>query len=157
MPKVEDFIKHMRRLRIRRNDHIICYKSLGVDNCARAAWMLRFFGAENVQIMDGGLQKWVKEERPTFKGDYQDGAGLPVGEVGDYDYTIVDEQRIIREGDINMMHKVGYYLYNKASDWSVVDTRPGDLFHGIGPAEGFTTQEGARKGHIEGSINLPYT
>jgi len=30
---------------------------------ARAAWMLRYFGARNVRILNGGLKKWLKEGR----------------------------------------------------------------------------------------------
>jgi thiosulfate/3-mercaptopyruvate sulfurtransferase len=29
----------------------------------RAAWMLRYFGAKNVKILNGGLKKWVAEGR----------------------------------------------------------------------------------------------
>lgn len=63
----------MRRLRVRKDDEIVCYDLMGVQAVARAAWMLRYFGASNVRIMNGGLQKWVKEGRPVHEGPYVDG------------------------------------------------------------------------------------
>ena len=58
LPSAEIFTEHMKRLRIGKTDQIICYDVQGMFSVARAAWMFRFFGAENVRIMSGGLTKW---------------------------------------------------------------------------------------------------
>ena len=39
--------------------------------------MMRFFGAKDVRIMNGGMQKWIKEGRAVYSGSYKDGEGLP--------------------------------------------------------------------------------
>ena len=52
----------MKRLRVLPTDSIVCYDSLGLFSAPRAAWMFRFFGAENVRILNGGLKKWKLEE-----------------------------------------------------------------------------------------------
>jgi 3-mercaptopyruvate sulfurtransferase SseA len=31
--------------------------------------MFRFFGAQNVRVLDGGLKKWKLENRPLVGGD----------------------------------------------------------------------------------------
>jgi len=113
LPSVEIFTEHMKRLRIGRTDQIICYDALGMFSVARAAWMFRFFGAENVRIMSGGMPKWEKEGRATVSGPYTPGEGLP--EDGDFSYKVVDDEKVIT--DINKVHNVAYALFNKATDW----------------------------------------
>lgn len=58
MPSLEIFVEHMKKLRVRKDDIIICYDFNGFNSVARTAWMLRYFGASDVRIMDGGLKKW---------------------------------------------------------------------------------------------------
>ena len=53
----------------------------------RAAWMLRYFGAKNVKILNGGLKKWVAEGR-DFINDPQDPKHLNVDENGNYNFVI---------------------------------------------------------------------
>ena len=51
-------MEKMRNLRIHKDDHIICYDNIGMYAVARCAKMLKFFGATNVKIMNGGLIRW---------------------------------------------------------------------------------------------------
>ena len=55
MPNAEVFIENMRALRIRKDDTIVMYDHLGMFSVARAAFMMRYFGASNVRILNGGL------------------------------------------------------------------------------------------------------
>jgi len=48
VPLVEDFVKEMKRLKIQRNHRIVCYDVYGFLSAPRTAWLLRYFGAENV-------------------------------------------------------------------------------------------------------------
>lgn len=68
LPTCEIFTEHMRRLRVLPTDEIICYDSLGLFSAPRAAWMFRYFGAQNVRILDGGLKKWRLDGRPLVGG-----------------------------------------------------------------------------------------
>ena len=36
---------------------------------ARVHWMLKYFGATSVRILDGGFKKWSAEGRPVAKGE----------------------------------------------------------------------------------------
>jgi len=67
---------------------------------ARCAWMLRYFGASNVSIMNGGFQKWLKEERPYYTGPYTPGEGI--GKDGDYSYKVQDSSTVVT--DIAKIH-----------------------------------------------------
>ena len=62
--------------------------------------------------MSGGLRKWVKEGRETFKGPYSDGEGLESD--GDFSYSVVDASKAFTE--INEVHKVAYAIV-QGSDW----------------------------------------
>ena len=86
----------MKAMRIRKDDQIICYDHVGMFSVARCAWMLRYFGAQNVRVMNGGLKKWISEKRALFKGAYTVGADLPeVAEGDDYSYAASEPDRVI--------------------------------------------------------------
>ena len=149
LPSVEVFTEHMKRLRVGKTDQIICYDAVGMFSVARAAWMMRFFGAENVRIMSGGLKKWTKEGRDTVGGAYTAGEGLPAD--GDYSYEVVDASKVVTE--INTMHRLAYHLAHKGTQWQITDARGAARFLGEVPEP----RPGLRSGHITGSKNLPFT
>lgn len=113
--------------------------------------MLRYYGAKDVRIMNGGLQKWIREDRPVYQGKYQPGSGRNLDSKQDYSYEIENEDLNVK--DIEKIHRIAYYTLNDASNWQIVDTRPSDQFYAEGDGHGVNT----RLGHITGSINLPYT
>lgn len=85
LPPENEFKIHMRNLRIRKTDNIIFYDNHGIFSSPRAAWTLRFFGAENVRILNGGFKKWLLEGRPTESGK---STSDHLEEEGDYSYSI---------------------------------------------------------------------
>ena len=50
-------------MNISKDEQIVCYDSRGIYSAARVAWTFKFFGAENVRVLNGGLYKWLKEGR----------------------------------------------------------------------------------------------
>ena len=109
--------------------------------------MCRFFGAENVRILNGGMKKWLSEGRSTYTGgEYSPGIGLP--NDGDYNYKVVNQDTVIT--DINKIHQTAYYIFNKATDTQILDARPPARFN----AEVKEPRAGIRGGHITGSKNL---
>ena len=80
----------MRRFGIRRKDLIVCYDQLtstpySMSSAARLAWTLRYFGAENVKVLNGGLGKWVNEGRIVGSGPEEEAIEI---EKGDYEFNI---------------------------------------------------------------------
>jgi thiosulfate/3-mercaptopyruvate sulfurtransferase len=65
LPAAMDFGRAMEALGINRTDRIVVYDNSPIRTAARGWFMLRHFGAEEVAILDGGLQKWTAEGRPT--------------------------------------------------------------------------------------------
>ena len=69
LPAAEEFGAAMERLGVGRADRIVVYDNSPTRTAARGWFMFRHFGADQVAILDGGLQKWVAEGRPTESGE----------------------------------------------------------------------------------------
>lgn len=70
--------------------------------------------------------------------------------MGDYSYYVVDNEKVIP--NLNEMHKVAYYVFNKQADTQIIDARPAARFN----AEVDEPRPGLRKGHIPGAKNVPF-
>ena len=55
----------MRRLGIGNESRVILYDNAASMFAARMRWCLLYYGHKSVQILDGGWQKWIAEQRPT--------------------------------------------------------------------------------------------
>jgi thiosulfate/3-mercaptopyruvate sulfurtransferase len=65
MPSEEQFINKMKTLGVKMSDRVVCYDGGAMQFFGyRAAWMLQAMGHPNVQVLDGGYPKWVKEDLP---------------------------------------------------------------------------------------------
>jgi thiosulfate/3-mercaptopyruvate sulfurtransferase len=48
-----------------RGTQVVAYDAQGSVNASRLWWMLRWLGHDAVAVLDGGLGKWLREERPV--------------------------------------------------------------------------------------------
>jgi len=69
LPSAAEFGEAMGRLGIGNRVRIVVYDNSPTRTAARGWFMFRHFGAEEVAILDGGLQKWLAEGRPTESGE----------------------------------------------------------------------------------------
>lgn len=67
LPTPEMFAAVASRAGIGRDTHVVAYDSTGGSVAARLWWLLRYFGHENVSLLDGGITRWVAEGRPLQK------------------------------------------------------------------------------------------
>ena len=60
----------MRSLGVNNGDHIVIYdaSNSGLFSAARLWWMLRVFGHNSVSVLDGGLERWLKEGASVESG-----------------------------------------------------------------------------------------
>ena len=131
LPSAEEFGAAMARLGIGRGDRIVVYDNSPTRTAARGWFMFRHFGADQVAILDGGLQKWVAEGRPTEGGEPQSrGARFDVQERRD---EVVAKTDVLRCGIL-------------------LDARGADRFEGSEP----DPRPGVAPGHIPGARNLPF-
>ena len=68
LPGAVAFGAAMVALGVGRDDRIVVYDNSPLRSAARGWFMMRHFGAERVAILDGGLQKWVREGHPLESG-----------------------------------------------------------------------------------------
>ncbi len=68
LPSSRVFAAKAGALGISNSSRIVCYDSVGLFSAARAWWMFKVFGHDTVAVLDGGLRKWVAEERTTGDG-----------------------------------------------------------------------------------------
>ena len=135
VPTDAQFAARMAQLGINRDDRIIVYDNSPLSSAGRAWWLLRTFGARNVAILDGGLQRWRAEGRPVENGAGVAGSGLFEAHR--------DDAAIASKADV---------LANISSCAAqVVDARSADRFRG----DVAEPRPGMAEGHIPGSANLP--
>ena len=67
MPTKNEFIKGISNFGIKNESKIILYDSKGIFSSPRVWITFKYFGHNNVFIMNGGLKKWIKEKKPLTK------------------------------------------------------------------------------------------
>jgi thiosulfate/3-mercaptopyruvate sulfurtransferase len=64
LPEFDQFAQWMGERGITPSSQVVCYDAGNGSMAARLWWMLRWAGHRPVAVLDGGLAKWLKEDRP---------------------------------------------------------------------------------------------
>ena len=132
LPHVDDLQRALRRLGIDDGDRVVVYDDCGSTSSARAWWVLRWAGLENVVILDGGLHAWSASGRDLVVGP---GGRVEAGSV------------TVRPGH---MRTVGIDdVAGRMGEGVLVDARNAERYAGR------TEPVDPRAGHIPGAVNLP--
>ena len=137
LPSPEKFSSRMRKMGIGDGKRIIAYDSVGLFSAARAWWMFKVFGHEDVAVLDGGLKKWLAEGRPT-----EDGPALRAQERH---FTARARPMMVKD-----YKDVAAAL--KSGSAQIADARSGTRFRG----EEAEPRPGVRAGHMPGAKNVHY-
>ena len=135
LPTPETFAASVGALGVSADDHIVVYDTAGLFSAARVWWMLRTMGASRVQVLDGGLPKWLAEGRSVTADSVH-----PVTATFTPSFepdAVVDAEQV--QAALNV-------------EAQVVDARGAPRFRG----EAAEPRPGVRAGHMPGAINLPY-
>lgn len=137
LPSVEKFAETLSDLGISEEAHIVVYDDKNASNAAaRAWWMLRSFGLEKVQVLDGGMQAAEKEGFEFSSGEER-----------------FDKAVLIKKNHWNLpvssLETVENELTNDSS--TVIDVR--DAYRYKGESEPIDLVAG----HIPGAINIPFS
>lgn len=65
LPDAERFAAAMRVAGVRRFDPVVVYDQCDGSAAARAWWLLRYHGHEDVRLLDGGYRAWVEADGPV--------------------------------------------------------------------------------------------
>lgn len=136
LPSPEKFSSRVRKLGLGDGNRIVVYDGAGLFSAARVWWTFRFFGDEDVAILDGGLPKWAAEDRPVD-------SSIPMAR--DRHFTARVNSMMVR--DLEQMKR-----NLETGREQVLDARSAGRFAGTEPEP----RAGLRGGHIPGSRNLPY-
>jgi thiosulfate/3-mercaptopyruvate sulfurtransferase len=137
LPSPEKFASRMAALGLGDGSRIVLYDDSAIHSAARAWFMLKLFGAQNVAILDGGLAKWKAEGRAMVSEP---------SEMRSRHFTAWQHAGSLRS-KAQMMANIQSHAEQ------VVDARGMARFAGTAPEP----RPGMQAGHIPGAINVPYT
>ena len=132
LPSPEKFSSQVRKMGIGDGKRVICYDSAGLFSAARAWWMFKIFGHNDVAVLDGGLPKWKAENRPLEDG--------PPAKPQERHFTARFQSMMVRDkADVRKALQIA-------------DARSPPRFRG----EEAEARPGVRAGHIPGARNVHY-
>lgn len=131
LPETGDFEALMRRLGVSHDSAVVVYDAADSVAASRAWWNLRYFGHENVRVLDGGYAAWVAAGRPVTRDE-------PAVEPGDF---------IARPGQLSILDADA--AAELAKNGVLVDVRAPERYRGeVEPIDPVA-------GRIPGAVNLP--
>ncbi len=124
------------------NDHtVVLYGDRNNWFAAYTYWYLKYYGHDNVKLMNGPREKWISEGRPTST------------ELPSFEATTFNAQ----PGDDSIRARREEVLAKLESDTALVDVRAPAEYSGELIAMAGYEQEGAqRAGHIPGAASVPW-
>ncbi|ASJ72666.1 3-mercaptopyruvate sulfurtransferase [Granulosicoccus antarcticus] len=137
MPTADMFASAAGKLGISKTDTIVVYDSLGLFSAARVWWMFRYFGAQNVYVLDGGLPAWLSSDHAVAKG-------LATPEPAHFEAG--RSALAIASADDVLQASV-------SGDSLILDARSHPRFLGVEKE----ARQGLRSGHIPGSKSMPFS
>jgi thiosulfate/3-mercaptopyruvate sulfurtransferase len=138
----ENFEKMMDRYGIGNNTLVVLYGDNNNWFAAWGAWVFKMYGHENVRLMDGGRNKWEKENRPVGNrpATYQS-SGYKINKVHENLRARLSDVLAVVEGK---------------SDAHIVDIRSADEYTGKIIAPAGVQELAIRAGHVPGAVNVSW-
>ena len=136
LPTAEQFAARMGEIGVSNGDRLVIYDDSAVKTSARAWFICRMYGIEEVAILDGGASKWRAEGRPLENGPSPTKPGTFAPRSG--------------LGDVRSKADVLAIVASDAEQ--LLDARGAGRFTGAEPEP----RPGMPSGHIPGSRNLPF-
>ncbi|MBB4348041.1 MULTISPECIES: 3-mercaptopyruvate sulfurtransferase [Rhizobiaceae] len=135
VPAPELFAEAVGKMGIRETDRIVVYDGPGIFSAPRGWWLFRIMGAENVFVLDGGLDGWKAEGRP-----------LETETPAPSTTTFKTDLRLDKV--INFREMLSIVVDGKRQ---IADARSAGRF----AATELETRPGLRSGHMPGARSLP--
>jgi thiosulfate/3-mercaptopyruvate sulfurtransferase len=131
LPTAADFEAAMRRLGVRSGYPVVVYDDGDSTIAARAWWTLRYFGHDQVRVLDGGFRAWADAGQPVAVDE-------PATEAGDFTATA---------GQLPLLDAAGAAALARSG--VLLDARAGERYRGeVEPVD-------PAAGHIPGAVSAP--
>lgn len=137
LPSAEKFASRMKKLGIGDGKKVIAYDTAGLFSAARAWWMFRIFGHDDVAVLDGGFPKWKAEGHPIDED--------PPAQLQERHFSARFQSMMVRD-KADVLAAIG----NGTSQ--IADARSPGRFTGKEPEP----RPGVRSGHMPGAANVHY-
>ena len=131
--KADAFAAKMSELGVGDGTLVVTYDDYDHIFAGRLAWALRYYGHDDVVVLDGGWSRWVAERRPTT-------SDVPVPAPARF---TARPRQPLRRSAAEVARALG------DGQVLLIDARPADQYSGAVSAAG-------RGGHIPGARNVPY-
>lgn len=138
----EDFEKLLEKSGIGNDTTIIVYGDNNNWFAAWAYWLLKYYGHQDVKIIDGGRKKWIAEDRKLS-------IEIPEYNRANYSISIITEKYRTYRDHINSRLE--------ENDFGLVDVRSPEEFKGEIIAPEGMTELSQRAGHIPGASGIPWS
>jgi thiosulfate/3-mercaptopyruvate sulfurtransferase len=133
LPAPEDLQRVLRAAGVSGGTTVVVYDAGNGSIAARAWWLLRWAGHQDVAVLDGGYAAWQREGRPVT-------TEIPVPDPGDLE---------VRPGGMPVVDAGG--AARLAEEGVLLDARAPERYRGdVEPVD-------ARAGHIPGAVNAPFS
>jgi thiosulfate/3-mercaptopyruvate sulfurtransferase len=139
LPSAELFASKVSEMGIDNTSTVIVYDGYGLMSAPRVWWMFRYFGHEQIAVLNGGLPKWEREGRSLESG---------LVKVKHAEFIAKPNPALLSD-----WQSIQKNLSQKDLSSQVLDMRSTGRFNG----EETEPRPGLRSGHIPNSQNLPWT
>ena len=133
MPNLKILSENFKKVGIGEDFHIVLYSRNGTQWSARIWWMLRSVGVDNVSILDGGFNEWVRLKLPTSDK-------ILTFPKSNFNFKPRNEIFIDKEPVIKALEDKNTKILNSLTE---------DIHKGQNPRYG-------RPGRIPNSLNIPF-
>jgi thiosulfate/3-mercaptopyruvate sulfurtransferase len=136
LPAAADFAAAMRRAGVRAGHPVVVYDAGDSTIAARAWWMLRYFGHDQVRVLDGGIRAWAAAGQPVTADEPR----VTAGDVAAGDFAA-------EPGHLPVLDAAGAAALARSG--VLLDARAGERYRGE------TEPIDPVAGHIPGAVSAP--
>ena len=132
---------------IKNEDHVVVYDHSDTYSSCRLWFALKYFGHKKVSVLDGGMKKWLTENRST-----DNKINIDLGKFSNIDKLNPGNKYEVKEKTDLIKNKKQIDENLKKNLFQTVDARSRERFEG----KIDEPRSGLRRGCIVGSKNLPF-
>ena len=140
LPSSQFFAEKVSALGVSSSDHVVVYATPGCFSSPRVWWTFRAFGHEKVSILDGGLKSWIDADGEISSDDAESNVYPPGNYSAKLDPRLVCDWKKV----LSVVHD---------GSAQILDARSAARFK----AEAPEPRPNVARGHIPGSLNLPFS